>query len=627
MAHRAGALSRGPPGPAHAPVGDEGFGLRLAWTTLGLGRRDGRGRQSVLARALPELQDHVPVPGGQLRAGRRRAGALHRRRVSVVHPRHSPHGGGIAPHEPGLPPSSDTGHAMTALLQQWVTEQAERRPDATAVVKAGGCEQGDRVGLLLAKSPLAIVSMVGTLKADCTYVPLDASSPAPRVAKIVESAEPRVILAEARAASLLSTLLSNARLRKSTAVGWMDRDRTRGEAFQPSFSLEDVMRAPGDPLDYRNSPADPAHILFTSGSTGTPKGVVIPHRNVIHFVEWARRYFNLGPTDRVSGHPPLHFDLSTFDVYGTFASGAQLHLVPSEINLLPNALAKFIRDAELTQWFSVPSLLSYMAKFDVVQFNDFPALRRLLWCGEVFPTPALRYWMTRLPHVTFTNLYGPTETTIASSYYTVPTCPEDESEAIPIGTPCEGEDLLVLSETLRPVSPGEVGDLYIRGVGLSPGYWRDPEKTRAAFVPNPMSPDPVDRLYRTGDLAKIGADGLVYFLGRADSQIKSRGYRIELGEIETALNAMEFIQECAVVAIPTDGFEGTVICCAYVPRPAVSVTPAVVRKELARVLPSPMLPSRWMAFDRLPRNANGKFDRRQLQEAFANDETVAAGQP
>src|SRR5439155_1251806 len=402
MAHRAGALSRGPPGPAHAPVGDEGLGLRLAWTTLGLGRRDGRGRQSVLARALPELQDHVPVPRGQLRAGRRRAGALHRRGVSVVHPRHSPHGGGIAPHEPGLPPSSDPGHAMTALLQQWVTEQAERRPEATAVVMDG---------------------------ARMTYEELEASSN--RLAHTLK------------------------------AAGCQQ----------------------GDPLDYRNTPAHPAHILFTSGSTGTPKGVIIPHSNVIHFVEWARRYFNLGPTDRVSGHPPLHFDLSTFDVYGTFASGAQLHLVPPEINLLPTALAKFIRDAELTQWFSVPSLLSYMAKFDVVRFNDFPALRRLLWCGEVFPTPALRYWMTRLPHATFTNLYGPTETTIASSYYTVPTCPEDESEAIPIGTPCEGEELLVLSETLRPVSPGEVGNLYIRGVGLSPGYWRDPEKTRAAFVP------------------------------------------------------------------------------------------------------------------------------------------------
>jgi acyl-coenzyme A synthetase/AMP-(fatty) acid ligase len=262
-----------------------------------------------------------------------------------------------------------------------------------------------------------------------------------------------------------------------------------------------------------------------------------------------------------------------------------------------------------------------------VQFNDFPSLRRLLWCGEVFAPPALRHWMARLPHVTFTNLYGPTETTIASSYYTVPRCPEDDGTAIPIGTPCEGEELLVLNEALRPVSPGEVGDLYIGGVGLSPGYWRDPEKTRAAFMPNPLSSDPADRIYRTGDLAKIGDDGLVYFLGRADSQIKSRGYRIELGEIETALNAMTLLQECAVVAIPTDGFEGTVICCAYVPSPGLSVTPAEVRKELAKVLPAPMLPSRWMALERLPRNANGKFDRRWLQEAFANHETAAAREP
>src|SRR2546430_4153137 len=260
-------------------------------------------------------------------------------------------------------------------------------------------------------------------------------------------------------------------------------------------------------------------------------GVDITHDCVIHFVEWAARYFGLGPTDRWSGHAPLHFDLSTFDVFGTFAAGAQLHLVPPDLNLLPTALAQFIRAAELTQWFSVPSLLSYLAKFDVVKVNDFPTLRRLLWCGEVFPTPALRYWMTRLPHVTFTNLYGPTETTIASSYHTVPRCPEDDRAAIPIGSPCAGEELLVLNERLERVPPGEGGGLYIRGVGLSPGYWRDPEETRAAFLSRPMSPDPGDRLYRNGYLAKTGAVGLVYFLGRADCRSKVRGYRTEVGGI------------------------------------------------------------------------------------------------
>ncbi|HYT05053.1 MAG TPA: amino acid adenylation domain-containing protein [Gemmatimonadales bacterium] len=539
---------------------------------------------------------------------------------------------------------------MTELLQQWVTRQAERRPDATALVmegirwtygqldatstqlarilQAAGCARGDRVCILLPKSPLAVVSLLGILKADCIYIPIDTASPAARVAKIVKSGEPRVILAGSRSASLLDELLADPRLRSAVSVGWMEAGQNGegGDHVAAAFSLTDVSGAPTSPLDYRNGSTDPAHILFTSGSTGTPKGVVITHGSVIRFVEWAKRYFGLGPSDRVSNHPPLHFDLSTFDLFGTFAAGAQVHLVPPEINLLPNALAEFIRASQLTQWFSVPSLLGYLAKFDVVRFNDFPTLRRLLWCGEVFPTPALRYWMTRLPHVTFTNLYGPTETTIASSYYTVSSCPDDDRVAIPIGTPCASEELLVLDEGLRPVPAGEVGDLYIRGVGLSPGYWRDPEKTRAAFVRNPRSHDPADRLYRTGDLARVGDDGLVYFLGRADSQIKSRGYRIELGEIETALTALSSLQECAVVAIATDGFEGTVICCAYVPAPGAAVSPAGLRKELTKVLPSPMLPSRWQAFERLPRNANGKYDRRALQEAFANRVAEGVGQ-
>jgi len=523
---------------------------------------------------------------------------------------------------------------MTELLQQWISASAQHRPEAIAVamdgrvlsyaqleeatnrlarlLKAAGCGRGDRVCFAIPKSPEAIIAIVGILKADCIHVPIDTASPAARVGKIVRASEPLYVLGVGSTVTLLEDVFSQCASQDSIRVGWLEDSLPAAQNFTAAFTWSDTRGYSGEPLSYQNSSSDAAHILFTSGSTGDPKGVVITHANVIHFVEWAIRYFGMTDSDRVSCHPPLHFDLATFDIFGTFASGAQLHLVPPELNLLPNKLVEFIRRAELTHWFSVPSVLNYMAKFDVVRSNDFPMLRRLLWCGEVFPIPALRYWMQRLPRVTFTNLYGPTETTIASSYYTLPACPIDTDTSIPIGTACDGEELLVLDSELRPVALGEVGDLYIRGVGLSPGYWRDPVKTAGAFVPYRG-----ELIYRTGDLARIATDGLVYFVGRNDTQIKSRGYRIELGEVEAALNGVKELRECAVVAIPTDGFETYLICAAYSAQESSTITPSQLRLSLSTILPPYMLPARWMDFVQLPKNGNGKIDRRRLQELFA----------
>jgi amino acid adenylation domain-containing protein len=516
---------------------------------------------------------------------------------------------------------------VTERLQDLVTQSVERDPEATALVLGDesmtygeleatsnrlahalvdrGVKPGDRVGVLAAKTPATIAALLGVLRAGGAYVPVDSASPAARAARIVRAAEPTVLLADDSAIGLVDGLVGEG---LDLTVGALDVPLS-GERFASAFAPADLAALPAE-APATSSP-DLAHLLFTSGSTGVPKGVMITHENVLAFVDWAIRHFGTKATDKVSGHPPLHFDLSTFDIYATLAAGAQLHLVPASLGLDARRTAAFIRDHELTQWFSVPSVLTYLARFDAVAENDFPALERLLWCGEVLPTPVLAHWMRRLPHVRFTNLYGPTEATIASSYYDVPAVPADESVPVPIGVPCDGESLLVLEDGRR-VGAGEIGELHIGGVGLSPGYWRDQEKTDAAFVSGPDG----ERIYKTGDLARADDDGVVHFLGRTDSQIKSRGYRIELGEVESAVNTVDGVRECAVVGVDTGGFEGTTICCAYSVVEGAELPVAQLRKQVSALIPRYMLPAKWEVLEGLPKNVNGKIDRPALRERF-----------
>jgi amino acid adenylation domain-containing protein len=487
----------------------------------------------------------------------------------------------------------------------------ERRSNQLArLLLEGGCKPGDRVGLLLPKSAVAVTAMLGVLKAGGLYVPVDPESPAARIEKILNAAEYRYICAGSAATALLNGLLPAMAAEMRPGLIWMDEAPPDDLDTPPRFIQTDAAALNDEPLPSALQPgAGPAHLLFTSGSTGQPKGVIVTHANVIAFVDWAHAYFDLNDGDRVSCHSPLHFDLSTFDLYGAFSAGAEVHLVPAKLNLFPKGLIGFMRDRRLTQWFSVPSVLTYLTRFDAVAEGDFPEMKRLIWCGEVFPTPSLIYWMEKLPHVAFTNLYGPTEATIASSYYTVPSAPSDPHESVPIGKACGGEEMLILGDDLKPLAKGETGDIHIAGAGVTDGYWRDQAKTEAAFRPYVgASAAAGERMYRTGDLGYVGDDDQIHFVGRADSQIKSRGHRIELGEIETALNSLAEVGQVVVVAIEVE-FGSYNICCAFAPADDHDPSPQEIKRRLASLVPRYMLPVSWKKMTTMPSNANGKDDR------------------
>jgi amino acid adenylation domain-containing protein len=445
---------------------------------------------------------------------------------------------------------------MRDHLYAEITAQAALRPDAPAIVNAGeqltygeleetsnrlarllraaGCRRGDRVAMLMPRGAAAVISILGVLKADAIWVPIDPTSSAAGVRRILASCDSKWILADDTQTTILEELFDNAEFAAKCSIGWMSRAKVDGRAFSPAFTWTDLDAYSSVPMHCASRTDDATHILFTSASTGTPKGVVFTHRNVLAFIHWARRYFGTSPDDRLSWHSPLHVNLATIDIFGALGVGATLYPVPGDLGLLPHRLAEFIRDAELTQWFSVPSVLSYMASFDAVRYGDFPSVRRVLWCGDVLPTPTLIHWMQRMPHSTFTNLYAPAATAMPSSYFTVPACPESKDEDIPIGRACPGTELLVLNELLNPLPVGEVGDLYLRGVGVSPVYWQDEEQARDTFPPNVLDGSSSVRVYRTGDLARLGSDGFIYHAKRANGRAKPGEYRVAIADNEVA---------------------------------------------------------------------------------------------
>lgn len=475
-----------------------------------------------------------------------------------------------------------------------------------------GVRRGDRVGVYIDKSLESLVGIYATLKAGAAYVPFDPSAPVRRLGYMTADCGIEVLLTGARKRASWPRLRNAGASLRALVVLDSPGDaleEAEGELSGVTIHGSDVAsRLPTtEPADDAIG-MDLAYILYTSGSTGAPKGVMLTHQNGLAFVEWAAEEFHVSATDRLSSHAPLHFDLSVFDLFAAALCGASVALVPPKMSMFPIEVARFIRDRGITVWYSVPSILSMLVLRGGLRPGDFPALRTILFAGEVFPPAYLRELMRLLPHVRFANLYGPTETNVCT-WYDVPPLPQDQTEPIPIGRAIADDEVFAVTDDGRIASPGEVGELFVRGSTVMRGYWGDPGRTAEKLVPHPFRGDPHDLVYRTGDLASLDPDGNWRYLGRRDAQIKSRGYRIELGEIEVALYADPRVEECIVVAVPDDMVTNRIK--AYV----VTRTPVDERalaRSVAERVPGYMVPEMWEFRDRLPRTSTGKVDRQAL---------------
>jgi len=499
--------------------------------------------------------------------------------------------------------------ALTCGERSWTYRELDERSNQLAhVLQARGVKKGDRVGLYSSKCPELVVAMFGIVKAGGVYVPLDPQAPIERISYIIgncgikgliTSKERLPGLDPAAILSVSFAVLVDSDSQDANHVGWNE--------------LSKFPAATAPQIDATTH--DLAYILYTSGSTGRPKGVMLTHENALTFIEWCFDTFHMTSEDRVSNHAPLHFDLSVFDVYDTIKAGATLYMVPEEVTMFPTSLANFMENNQITVWYSVPSALVLLLLHGNLKPERVPHLRTILFAGEVFPMKYLRQLADLLPHIDLYNLYGPTETNVCT-YYRVDRQKLKMQDKLPIGKACGNTEVFAVDENDHFIGKGELGELYVRGPCVTPGYWADPEKTARMCLPNRFQPHYEEKMYRTGDLVTPDDDGEYLFLGRRDSQIKSRGYRIELGEIEAALLSHPSVKEAAAVAIP-DEEVGNRIKAFVSLNNGDAMSAAQLQQHCATSIPKYMIPEMIEFREDLPKTSTGKIDRVNLAKAPA----------
>jgi amino acid adenylation domain-containing protein len=463
------------------------------------------------------------------------------------------------------------------------------------------------------RSLTGFTGILGALLAGHGYVPLNPHFPVARTRRMLQRAGCRSLIVDSLGLTQLNDVLSG--ISTSMLVIVPDEADLRGltarwpqHAFVPARDL-----LPSSAWSARPQSAETvAYLLFTSGSTGEPKGVPVTHANVIHFVNGMVERYGITADDRFSQMFDTTFDLSIFDMFVAWSRGACVYC-PSRATLLnPD---RFIREHELTVWFSVPSVGILMKRFGALTANRYPSLRWSLFCGEPLPVALAETWAAAAPASTLENLYGPTELTVACAAYrwdSIASPADSFDGVVPIGTPTVGMRAMVVDDDLNEVGPGEVGELLMTGPQRTQGYWQDPAATDRAHVRLPAG----ERIYyRTGDRVRrpVG-DGALTYVGRVDHQIKVFGHRVELGEVEAALRQEPGVHAAVAVGWPNTG-AGPGGVAAFVT--GSGLDPAALRGSLRLKLQAPAVPQTIRVLAEFPHNASGKVDRQALVEMLS----------
>ncbi|WP_327117754.1 amino acid adenylation domain-containing protein [Nocardia sp. NBC_01730] len=475
----------------------------------------------------------------------------------------------------------------TALVfgdDQWTYGEFDARVNRLArYLVAAGVGPESRVGIAVRRSMQQLVAVYAVLRAGGAYVPIDPDHPDARIAHVLTSSAPVLVL----------------------TVNGVELDSAPGcpVVLLDALDVTDMSAAPISDSDRSASlrPDNAAYVIYTSGSTGRPKGVVVSHRSVVNQMAWMRAHYELGPTDAVLHKTPFAFDASVWELFLPLQIGARLVVARHDGHLDPGYLIAQARTHRVSILEFVPSMLALL----LADRAELPSSLRYLSIGGEQLSPTV---LERLRHdIIVDNTYGPTEATVTSTVFR---CSPHHLGAVPIGTPVPNTGAYVLDSRLHLVPPGVPGELYLSGVQLARAYLGDSPASAGRFVADPFGAIGT-RMYRTGDLVRRLPDGNLEFLGRTDFQVKLRGLRIELGEIEATFAAHPSIDH-AVVVVRHDQHVGDFLACYVVPTAGADIDTAELADHAARSLPAYMVPQHIIPMPSLPLTASGKLDRRAL---------------